>query len=97
MKPTTLSGRINIGKDTETKLIAAGIDSFEKLAEIGSEQAFLRLQVFDPGACLNLLYGLEGAIEGIKWHELSPEKKQELLQFHKMSKNKQNERNGFGQ
>jgi DNA transformation protein len=85
MKKTSLSGRINIGRDTENKLIQAGIDSFEKLEALGSEKAFLRLQAFDSGACLNLLYGLEGAIEGIKWNEISPKKKQELLQFHKMS------------
>jgi hypothetical protein len=30
-KKSTLTGRINIGKDTESKLIEAGIDSFEKL------------------------------------------------------------------
>jgi DNA transformation protein and related proteins len=88
---STLTGRINIGKDTETKLIRAGIDSFEKLKELGSEQAFLRLQAFDPGACLNLLYGLEGAIEDIKWNELPPEKKQYLLMFHKQSQKKLHE------
>jgi len=85
---STLTGRINIGKDTEAKLIRAGIDSFEKLKEMGSEQAFLRLQAFDPGACLNLLYGLEGAIEGVKWNELPVEKKQYLLVFHKQSQKK---------
>lgn len=83
-----LKSRINIGKDTESKLIQVGIDSFEKLASIGSEQAFLRLQAIDPGACLNLLYGLEGAIEGIKWNELPASKKQALLQFFKMAKKK---------
>ena len=83
-----LSNVINIGKDTKTKLEQVGIDSFEKLKSIGYEQAFLRLQSIDPGACLNLLYSLEGAIEGIKWHNLSVEKKQELLQFFKMAKNK---------
>jgi DNA transformation protein and related proteins len=81
---STLTGRINIGDDTENKLIQAGIDSFEKLEKLGAQQAFLRLQAFDPGACINLLYALEGAIEGIRWHDLSREKKQELLQFHKM-------------
>jgi DNA transformation protein and related proteins len=86
MKRNSLSGRINIGKDTEAKLIQAGIDSFEKLEAMGSERAFLLLQAMDPGACLNLLYGLEGAITGIKWHDLSPEKKQELLLFHKMAR-----------
>jgi hypothetical protein len=35
-----------------------------------------------------LLYGLEGAIEGIKWSELSAEKKQELQYFFRMVKKK---------
>jgi DNA transformation protein len=82
---STLSGRINIGEEIETRLIEVGIDSFEKLEKLGSRQAFLRLQTVDPGACLNLLYALEGAIEDIRWHDLSREKKQELLQFHKMA------------
>jgi DNA transformation protein and related proteins len=82
---STLTGRINIGKDTEAKLIKSGIDSLEKLEELGSEKAFLLLQAIDPGACINLLYGLEGAIEGIKWHDLPAQKKQALLQFHKLS------------
>jgi DNA transformation protein and related proteins len=83
-----LRSHINIGKDTESKLIQVGIYSFAKLESIGSEQAFIRLQTLDPGACLDLLYGLEGAIQGIKWHELPAEKKQFLQQFHKMSQKK---------
>ena len=83
-----LINQINIGKDTESKLIQVGIDSFAKLQSIGSEQAFLRLQTLDPGACLDLLYGLEGAIEGIKWNKLPQDKKRVLLQFHKMSQKK---------
>jgi len=83
-----LINQINIGKDTESKLIQVGIDSFAKLQAIGSEQAFIRLQTLDPGACLDLLYGLEGAIQGIKWNELPKEKKRALLQFHKMTNKK---------
>lgn len=83
-----LSEHINIGKDTESKLIRVGIDSFEKLVSVGSEQAFIRLQALDPGACLNLLYGLDGAIQGIKWNELPMERKKELLQFYNMTKTK---------
>jgi DNA transformation protein and related proteins len=81
-----LSAHINIGKDTEAKLIQVGIDSFEKLSAIGTEQAFIRLQKLDPGACLCLLYGLEGAIEGVKGNNLSTHRKQELQQFYKMAK-----------
>ena len=81
-----LSNQINIGKDTEAKLIQVGIDSYEKLVTIGSEGAFIRLQTIDPGACLSLLYGLEGAIEGVKRNKLSADKKQALQQFYKMTK-----------
>ena len=76
----------NIGKDTESKLIQVGISSFAELVAVGTEQAFLRLQIVDPGACIQLLYGIEGAIEGIDANKLSHEKKQELREFHRMVK-----------
>jgi DNA transformation protein and related proteins len=85
---SNLSKAINIGKDTEKKLIQAGIDSFEKLVEAGSEQAFIRLQTIDKGACLCLLYGLDGAIEGVKWNKLSSGRKKELQEFYKRTKKK---------
>lgn len=75
----------NIGKDTAAKLIEVGINSYAELKKVGTEQAFLRLQTLDPGACIQLLYGLEGAIEGIPATQLSPHKKQELREFHRMS------------
>jgi DNA transformation protein and related proteins len=83
-----LRTHINIGKDTESKLIQVGIDSFDKLKSLGSEQAFIRLQTLDPGACLDLLYGLEGAIQGIKWNELPKAKKMALREFHKLMQKK---------
>jgi len=79
-----LSKQPNIGKDTESKLIQVGISSFAELKAAGTEQAFLRLQTLDPGACIQLLYGLEAAIEGIPATMLSAEKKQELKEFHRM-------------
>jgi DNA transformation protein and related proteins len=81
-----LSKHTNIGKDTETKLIQVGINSFEKLKSIGSEQAFIRLQTIDPGACLCLLYGLDGSLDDTKWSKLSPERKEALQQFYKIVK-----------
>jgi DNA transformation protein len=80
---TELSKCINIGKDTEAKLKEVGIDSYEDLKQIGTENAFIRVQAIDPGACLSFLCGLDGAIEGIKWHSLSPERKKELQAFFK--------------
>lgn len=76
---------INIGSDTENKLIQIGIDSLEKLIEAGSERAFLKIKTIDPGACLSLLYGLEGAILGVKWYDIPAERKQELKQFFNLA------------
>lgn len=81
-----LSEHVNIGKDTETKLMQVGIESFEQLVYLGSEQAFIRLKTLDPGACINLLYGLEGAIQDLKSNKLPAERKMELLGFYSMIK-----------
>jgi len=82
---TDLSLQPNIGKDTEAKLVEVGIRNYAELQTVGTEQAFLRLQNLDLGACIHLLYGLEGAIEGIPYSKLSAEKKQELREFHRMA------------
>jgi DNA transformation protein len=76
----------NLGKEVSRRLNEVGIHSASELKAIGSEQAFLRLKAVDPGACFCMLCGLEGAIQGIRWHNLSPERKQELKQFLKMIK-----------
>lgn len=81
-----LSKLPNIGQDTEKKLLQVGISTFAELKAAGTEQAFLRLQAIDPGACIQLLYGLDAAIQGIPSGKLSESRKQELRQFHKLSK-----------
>jgi DNA transformation protein len=88
MKGNDLLEQINIGKDTAAKLQRVGIDSFEKLKATGSRKAFLMMQTLDAGACLSLLYALEGAIEGIKDNKLSAAKKLELKEFFAQVKRK---------
>jgi DNA transformation protein and related proteins len=78
----------NIGKEVAQRLNEVGIHSAEQLKTLGSERAFLQLQAVDPGACFCMLCGLEGAIQGIRWHQLPPERKHELKEFIKMVKNK---------
>ncbi len=80
-----LSDQINIGPDTEKKLIQVGISTFETLQAVGAEQAFIRLKTIDPGACLSLLSALEGAIQGVRWHQLPAGRKAELKVFHKQT------------
>jgi DNA transformation protein and related proteins len=71
----------NIGETLSILLQEAGINTPEELYEAGSARAFTRIKAIDPEACLSKLCALEGAIEGIRWHHLSKEKKAELKQF----------------
>jgi DNA transformation protein len=72
----------NIGKVAETLLIASGIPTSEDLIRVGSKEAFLKIRQIDPTACLHMLYGLEGAIQGIRDTTLSPEVKKDLKEFY---------------
>lgn len=81
-----LSKLPNISTVVEGKLNEVGINTQEQLNEAGSKQAFLNLRKNDSGACLSMLCALEGAIQGIRWHSLSEEVKQELKKFHKSLK-----------
>lgn len=76
----------NIGKTLADKLIKVDISTPEKLIEIGSENAFIRLQAIDDGACYNMLCALEGAIQGIRWHSLDKSRKIDLKAFFDMMK-----------
>jgi DNA transformation protein and related proteins len=73
--------QVNIGKELEKILLLAGIDSFDKLKKNGSKKTFKTLKSIYEGACLNKLYALEGAIQGIRWHNLDDKKKQKLKEF----------------
>lgn len=71
----------NIGKVLAGKLNQVGIVSEQDLKNAGAENAFIKLATIDETACINMLYALEGAIQGIRWHQLSKDRKQELLEF----------------
>ena len=79
----------NVGKDLSQKLLNLGIDTPEKLRETGTEQTYLRIKALDPGACFSLLCAIDGAIQGIRWHSLPPDRKKELKQFFHMVKKQQ--------
>jgi DNA transformation protein len=86
MQSNDLTSLPNIGKVTAEKLREAGIETPEGLKSLGSENAFIRLKALDPGACINELMGLEGAIQGIRWHDLDKNRKAELKAFYEMTK-----------
>lgn len=76
-----LTSMTNIGKEMAKKLTTVGIDSPEKLIELGSKQAFFRLKETYPQVCLVHLYALEGAIHNMEFNRLSEDKKKELKEF----------------
>lgn len=78
---TDLVSMPNIGKEMARKLKSVGIDAAEKLEELGSKQAFLKLKMKYPQVCLVHLYTLEGAIQHIEFNCLPEKTKQELKIF----------------
>lgn len=81
-----LSRLPNVGRVLEENLLAVGIETPEQLAEVGAKEAFLRIRLQrDPGACLHMLYGIQGAIDGIPDKLLPPDTKQDLrVFFHRL-------------
>ncbi|MDE6733039.1 MAG: TfoX/Sxy family protein [Oscillospiraceae bacterium] len=82
-----LTAMMNIGKEMEIKLISVGIDTPERLIELGSKQAFAKLKEAYPNVCLVHLYTLEGAIYNTEYNRLSEDTKRELKSFSDSLKN----------
>ena len=74
----------NIGNTLAEKLQQVGIKSEKDLKEAGSENAIIKIAALEGGnPCLNMLYALEGAIQGIRWHFLDEGTKQKLKEFYR--------------
>ncbi len=76
-----LSHLPNISPETEAKLNAAGVFSYEDLKEKGSRNVFMKIKMNDSGACYNMLLSLEGAIRGKLSDELDVQTREELRLF----------------
>ena len=75
-----LIGLPEIGPVTARQLIAVGITSADELRAVGAKEALLRIRAeCDPGACLNMLTGLEAATRGVRANALDPAVKADLL------------------
>ena len=81
-----LSKLKNIGKVLEQQLNEIGIKTKEDLEEIGSKEAWLSIKKIDSSACYNRLCALEGAIQKIRWHNLSDDDKKNLKDFYSLYK-----------
>ncbi|NLO86602.1 MAG: TfoX/Sxy family protein [Clostridiales bacterium] len=81
-----LSDLPNIGPVVERQLHDVGIDTEEQLRAIGAKEAWLRIKAIDPSACPNRLYGMEGAIRGIKKTMLPSDVLSDLKNFAREKK-----------
>lgn len=81
-----LSEMKNIGNAVEKQLKDVGITTADELVDIGSREAWLRILEIDESACINRLMALEGAIQDVRWHDLSDEDKGKLKDFYRMHK-----------
>lgn len=77
-----LSKLPNIGKVVEEQLNEVGINTVDELIDIGSKEAWLKIKEVDDSACINRLMALEGAIQNIRWHDLSTDDKNNLKEFY---------------
>ena len=81
---TDLTNLPEIGRVTAEELIAVGVPDAATLREIGAKAAFERIRSrLDPGACIQLLWGLTAAVEGVRVRELSPQTKADLRAWHR--------------
>ena len=53
---------------------------------MGSKKAWLEIKAIDESACFNRLCALEGAIRGMRWHNLPDEVKTDLKEFYNSHK-----------
>lgn len=74
----TLSELPNLGSVIVSELKAVGIVTPEHLRETGAVKALYQIRGNSSRGCFNMLYALEGAIQGIRWHNLSKEEKEVL-------------------
>jgi len=76
-----LSKLPNIGNVLATRLKEAGISTPEQLRKMGVVQAFKKIKHhYHPDACINSLYALQGAVMGIRWHDIPKDIKDEIKQ-----------------
>lgn len=76
---TDLADLRNLGPKSCEMLHKAGISSVEDLRRVGAVGAYVRTRAIWPGASLNLLWALEGALSGRPWQEVAQVDRASLL------------------
>lgn len=75
----------NIAEKLEAQLTEVGIPTVDALKQTGSREAWLRIAAIDPSACYMRLCSLEGAIQGVRWHNLDDATKKDMKVFYDLN------------
>jgi len=77
---TSLKTLKNVGPKTIGWMQDVGIHTVEDLEALGAAAAYIRLKnAFPHKVSLNALWGLQGALLGIRWNQLPETMKADLL------------------
>lgn len=69
----------NLGPKSREWLASVGVHTMDDVARLGVIETYRRVKAAHPEkVTLNLLWGLQAALLGIRWHELPPDIKDEL-------------------
>lgn len=71
----------NIGPELARQLNEVDIRDSEELKELGAEMACLRMKAGRLDVCFHKLTALEGAVQGVRKTQLTPERRAELRAF----------------
>lgn len=69
----------NLGPKSAAMLAAAGVRSFQHLAQLGAVAAYVMAKRSGAKASLNLLWAIEGALTGVPWQTVAREQRTSLL------------------
>ena len=73
----------NIGEKLSAELVKAGVSSADQLRKLGSIETILRLTGGKPLVGYNILYAIEGAVRGVRWHSIPKEELHQLRENYK--------------
>jgi DNA transformation protein len=76
---TRIGAAVNVGPVLAGELRAAGVETLERLRELGYLEAWRRLRTVNPERdCVHSCLALAGAIEGQRWRTLPRERRERI-------------------
>jgi len=78
LKLSNLTDLPNIGTALAGRLEAIGVTTRDELTALGSVDALVKIGAATGSGCYSMLFAIEGAIQGERWHTLPQQVREEL-------------------